>query len=98
MQLKPHMEGSSIYSVKPGQVAVLPCLLCHSFPAAARLYPISPPFSTHPFVFDPEILGCQPVKYDGDMREAPFPLFAVVRVGKSMIFPRFPQLSDPLLH
>ena len=54
MQLKPHMEGSSIYSVKPEQVAVLPCLLCHSFPAAARLYPISPPFSTHPFVFDPD--------------------------------------------
>ena len=54
MQLKPHMEGSSIYFVKLEQVPVLPCLLYHSFPAAARLYPISPPFSTHPFVFDPD--------------------------------------------
>ena len=42
------MEGSSIYFVKLEQVAVLPCLLCHSFPAATRLYLILLPFSTLP--------------------------------------------------
>ena len=45
------MEGSSNYFVKPEQVAVLPCLLCHSFPAAARLYLICLSFSTSPDSF-----------------------------------------------
>ena len=31
------------------------------------------------------------------MREAPFPSFTVVRVGKSLIFPRFPQFVVALL-
>ena len=31
------------------------------------------------------------------MREAPFPSFTVVRVGKSLIFPRFPQFVVVLL-
>ena len=97
MQLKPHMEGSSIYFVKLEQVPVLPCLLCHSFPAAVRLYPISSPFSTHPLISGSHLFGWLPVKYSVEMREAPFPSFTVVRVGKSLIFPRFPQFVVALL-
>ena len=39
------MPGSRIYFVKLEQVTLLPCLLCHSFPAATRLYLIPPPFA-----------------------------------------------------
>ena len=46
MQPERHIPGSSIYFVKSEQVVVLPCLLCHSFPAAGRLYTISPSFVT----------------------------------------------------
>ena len=45
------MKGSSNYFVKPEQVAVLLCLPCHSFPAAARLYLICLSFSTSPDSF-----------------------------------------------
>ena len=36
MQLKRHMEGSSIYFVKLEQVAVLPCLLYHSLAKGSK--------------------------------------------------------------